>query len=219
MPSSKSSKKFLDLPAEIRLNIYTQLFTKTLLLVDQAPCNCIAETRPDHHICDFNTLPGILVVCRKVRDEALPIFAQNLTPVIQRTGLIRPYSERIPQHYLRNAHQIIVQDSTAAIDNLKHVPWLRKLSITMCEHSEGEIVLHGGKFHCQYSSPASIVARIESQFEWRDDLGWDIEVLGPPPFQVIVHFCETIYLRKSIPNDFSIAKVWPVGLLPYLPRY
>ena len=82
-------RSFLDLPAEIRFGVYQKLFTGAKLEVFETACgqNVRRAAGFEHHI---------LLTCRQVRTEALPLLQSETTISYFCYG----WNDTIPTHYL-----------------------------------------------------------------------------------------------------------------------
>ena len=116
-----ASTEFLDLPREVRDIVYTHLFTGSRLQIDlPRRLHGTGDDTPRrfHRIGDPGNLnlrsslsedaclPGVLLVNKLIRSEALPVFARLLTPEFHQ--YVPDYLREVPAHYLQLASSAIL---------------------------------------------------------------------------------------------------------------
>jgi hypothetical protein len=98
---------FLDLPAEIRIEIYRHLFTAAQIVV---PATQLVATPLSPIVCSGGFQRHFLSTCWTIRNEALAYLIAATT-----LQICQPLDEAvpIPPHYLENIPRLVVSDPKA----------------------------------------------------------------------------------------------------------
>jgi hypothetical protein len=119
--------RFLDLPIEIRSIVYEILFTGFRLVVVRPGrgwrVDRISITKPE---TVPDQLPSVLLTCKSIRMESLPVFAKALSPEFHTSSSAYIFSWedkprcQLPIHYLCEARSVFMANvGSEAIDLLK----------------------------------------------------------------------------------------------------
>lgn len=131
--------RFPDLPLEIRNLVYDNLFQGYCLKID-IPQRLTSTLGPRTAQSAGAALPGILLVSKAIRAEALPCFSKELAAEVYNGPCIR----EIPSEYLRHT-KVAAYGSTAISEYIDEetMPSL-KLKVYM------DLIGCGGKRSCRH---------------------------------------------------------------------
>lgn len=183
--------RFMDLPAEIRQIVYKKLFGLPLLTLCKEACDTITEyTKFKYHSCFHfpDNLPAILTVCRIIRTEALPIFAQSV--IIGLADPPRPRAtdhdlamSRIPRHYLQSARVAYVDSCFKGLVSELLLPALEEVHL-----------LFRGEINDRPEAPEDVTkaqyVQLAKEYFEKQNAGAGLQMRlsqGKPPFKVILH--------------------------------
>lgn len=123
--------RFLNLPTEIRLNVYEKLFEGAILAID-APLDLVPVDscwrNPDKLRA---VLPGLLLGSKQVRAEAVPVFSSSLTLEIccPRPVMTESLIPTLPEAYTEKTTVALLQDNFCVLPRHLYLPALEELQI------------------------------------------------------------------------------------------
>jgi hypothetical protein len=133
---------FLFLPLEIRQMVYTHLFRGYRLIIDE-PVSRAFDRNRRHEACRHRTfekpkhrasVPPMLVVCKSVRAEATPVFAQQLEAYFYRLSKLDALRSHHLAPYLSSTRKAFCDTGFLAgprINIMTLMPKLRKIITTI----------------------------------------------------------------------------------------
>ena len=113
------SFRFLDLPDEVRLMTYNIAFDDMRVIHD------LRLDRVARFYRSSRSLPQILRASKRIRSEALPVFARKLEPMFCNMVGYKPCP--IPSYYLQHFRRITVFDLSTEVPQVEHMPQLSEL--------------------------------------------------------------------------------------------
>lgn len=108
IPQQQTPPPILRLPLQVRSKIYQHLFRDPTLHIDCPRGHTALSFRRTES--SGAAVPSILIVCRQIRAEALPVFARHVVPWFYCDGLIPVEAQLALAKYLCLAERVVLHD-------------------------------------------------------------------------------------------------------------
>lgn len=194
---------FLDLPLEVRLEVYSHLFEAAKL-----SCDTPHTTWPTcgHSICSCLFPHHIVSTCRQLRDETLPLLMAST--VVEVAGSFDKIT-RMPDHYLGAMNRAVVLDAklfSTRPFQLEKLPELKVLELRN--------ITVWCKFYDEYflNSPQADAAMYDMALFNLKRTGFSLIELCMTPRSFKIHLCCQFVINSL--SDETIVSTSTVSIFP-----